>query len=548
MSYIIITISITEYYPKTFNFEDFKFIFSYNQQIFGDEISFMSKNKIIQKIKLEQKDINFSIKVIKKDSLIGICDFILPNKNILTKKVQLYEKECKINMNDSTKRILSINKFNLKINILCNIKYIDKETIKESIQKILVNMNKKINLKYRPNNNFIYSQKSKNFKNNENITDNNQINIDKLKQNKNNNNNKKNLVYNKPRNYINRKISKENTEKYKKSDNSSDDSFNTEEELSNKLEIIDTESSQFVPELIKENPIENISKLEDINEMISITKNNIIQFLTYQQDCYKRLRNSKDIYEKYNKLLKKYCQKYANKIKKIKFLEKKQKINEISKILNKNILTSKLYKILEIKNNEIDLFKEISANYNSEDNIEDNLNINEINNNLNIEKETKRDFNLLVDILRNCIINYVNNEKIMKLIPANILEKYDSIKINDNNANDIEQNCLDISLADNDENLTDDNNNDQGDINKLNYIESNVNDEIDYELDNYLNNFYKENKNIPIIKFKKIHDNNYKYGKIQIIIIEEGNLIKIKDDNGIFTLNKFLELNSIKQN
>ena len=80
MSYIIITISITEYSPQTFNFEDFKFIFSYNQQIFGDEISFMSKNKIIQKIKLEQKDINFSIKVIKKDSLIGICDFILPNK------------------------------------------------------------------------------------------------------------------------------------------------------------------------------------------------------------------------------------------------------------------------------------------------------------------------------------------------------------------------------------------------------------------------------------------------------------------------------------
>ena len=134
----------------------------------------------------------------------------------------------------------------------------------------------------------------------------------------------------------------------------------------------------------------------------------------------------------------------------------------------------------------------------------------------------------------------------MKFIPNEIFEKYDFN--NDNNISDIEKNNLDISLADNDDNIFDNKNDEQNNINELNYVESNVNDEIDYELDNYLKDFYKDNKNIPIIKFKKIHDNNYKYGKIQIIIIEEGDLIKIKDDNGIFTLNKFLELNSIKQN
>ena len=543
MTYIILTINILEYSPKTFNFEDFKFIFSYNQQIYGDEISFISKNKIIQKIKLEQKDINFSIKVIKKDSLIGISNFIIPYKNILSKKVQIYEKESIINMNDSTKRILSIKNFILKINIHCNIKYIDKENTNENNnQKIFVNTNKKLNFKDKSNT--IYSKKSLISKNNDNITDNNQLKIVKIKQNKNNNN----LIYNKPRNYIIKKISKDNKENINNSDNYNDNSFDTEEELIKKIEIIDSEFLKFIPELIKENPIENFSKIEDINEMILITKNNILKFLNYQKDCYKRLRNYIDIYEKYNKLLKKYCQKYANKVKKLKNLEKKQKINEISKILNKNILFSKLYKILEIKNNEIDLFKVLSDNYNynSKDNIEDNLNINEINKNLNIEKETNRDYNLLIDLLKNCVINFEKNEKIMKFIPKEIFEKYDFN--NDNNISDIEKNNLDISLADNDDNIFDNKNDEQSNINELNYVESNVNDEIDYELDNYLKDFYKDNKNIPIIKFKKIHDNNYKYGKIQIIIIEEGDLIKIKDDNGIFTLNKFLELNSIKQN
>ena len=56
----------------------------------------------------------------------------------------------------------------------------------------------------------------------------------------------------------------------------------------------------------------------------------------------------------------------------------------------------------------------------------------------------------------------------------------------------------------------------------------------------------RNNKNIKINKFNKIHDNNYKYGDIQIIIIEEGDKIKIKDDKGIFSLDNFIKLNSNK--
>ena len=88
MSYIIVTINISEYIPTSFNFEGFKFIFS-----FGDVINFYSKNKIIKKIKLEQKDINFSIKVNKKDSLIGICDYTIPYESILLKKFHHMKKD-----------------------------------------------------------------------------------------------------------------------------------------------------------------------------------------------------------------------------------------------------------------------------------------------------------------------------------------------------------------------------------------------------------------------------------------------------------------------
>ena len=185
MSFIIIAIDILEYLPTSFNYENFKFIFSPNKQVFGDEISYFSKNKIIQKIKLEQKDINFSVKVIKRDSLIGISNFIVPYNTILSKKIQKYEKECLINMTDLTKRILSINNINLKIKICCEITYIEKvkEIIKDYKQKFLI-VNKRV---YKSNQN-INSKKTHHFiykKNNNN-------------QEKNLNNN---LVYNKPRNY-----------------------------------------------------------------------------------------------------------------------------------------------------------------------------------------------------------------------------------------------------------------------------------------------------------------------------------------------------------
>jgi hypothetical protein len=276
--------------------------------------------------------------------------------------------------------------------------------------------------------------------------------------------------------------------------------------------------------------------MKDVNEMVLFTKNNIIRFLDYQQEYNDKCKKAIDNYDKYFRLLKKYSQKYANKFKQLKVLEKKEKINEIKKSLNRNALVSNLFRIVDIKNNENELYKEIIGENNKiEDDIdiEENLNINE---NIKVNKKN----NLLTDILNNCIYYNQNNNKIIKAVPKILLDNYKLNYHHQNKEIKNEDNILDISLVDS----IDNNDNDNNISNKLKYVESNIYDEIDFELDDSLKEFYNNNKNINVIKFKKIHDNNYNFGGIQIIIIEEGDKIKIKDDKGVFTLEKFLKKNS----
>jgi hypothetical protein len=291
--------------------------------------------------------------------------------------------------------------------------------------------------------------------------------------------------------------------------------------------------------IIKEYPLDNLTKMKDVNEMVLFTKNNIIRFLDYQQEYNDKCKKAIDNYDKYFRLLKKYSQKYANKYKQLKVLKKKEKINEIKKSLNRNALVSNLFRIVDIKNNENELYKEfIGKNNNIEDDIDidENLNINE---NIKVNKK----YNLLTDILNNCIYYNQNNNKIKKAVPKSLLDNYNLNYHHQNKEIKNEDNILDISLVDSVDNINNDDN-DNNISNKLKYVESNIYDEIDFELDDCLKEFYKNNKNINSIKFKKIHDNNYNFGDIQIIIIEEGDKIKIKDDKGVFTLEKFLKKNS----
>ena len=540
MSYLFLSLEILNYYPSSFDFSEFKFIFSRNKTVYGDEISFISKNKIIQKIKLEQKNINFSIKVIKKDSLIGISNFIIPYNTVLLKRIPAYEKECLINMTESSKRILGLDNDNLKINIRCNIEYVNNIENNSSNKVLHVNRSNKINESII-NKHFIYNTISEN----NNSKDENQYNNNKViledsplkSMNK-----KNNLVYSKPRNFSSKKKSnKYNIKNAISSDDNNDNSYSydTEEELSQKVVFYDEEFSKFVPNLIKEYPLDNLTKMKDVNEMVLFTKNNIIKFLDFQQEYNDKSKKAIDIYDKYFKLLRKYSQKYSNKFKQLKILEKKEKINEIKKSLNRNALASNLFRIVDIKNNENELYKEIiGENNNIEDDIdiEGNLNINE---NIKINKN----YELLTDILNNCIYNNKNNNKIKKVIPKSLLDNYNLNYHHQNKEIKNEDNILDISLVDSIDNINNEENANSI-SNKLKYVESNIYDEIDFELDDCLKEFYNNNKNFNVIKFKKIHDNNYNFGGIQIIIIEEGDKIKIKDDKGVFTLEKFLKMNS----
>lgn len=538
MSYLFLTLEILNYYPSSFNFNEFKFVFSRNKTVYGDEISFISKNKIIQKVKLEQKNINFSIKVIKKDSLIGISNYIIPYNTILLKKMPTYEKECIINMTESSKRILGLDNDNLKINIHCDIDYISSIENDGSKKVLLVNKINKINDSII-NKHFNYNTINENNNNKEkNQYNNNKVFLEDspLK----NMNKKNNIVYSKPINFSSKKKSNKYNIKNaisSEENNDSSYSYDTEEEISKKVVFYDEEFSKFVPNLIKEYPLDNLTKMKDVNEMILFTKNNIIRFLDYQQEYNDKCKKGIDTYDKYFRLLKKYSQKYANKFKQLKVLEKKEKINEIKKSLNRNALASNIFRIAEIKNNENELYKEIiGENNNLEDDIdlEENLNINE---NIKVNKN----YELLTDILNNCIYNNQNNNKIKKVIPKSLLDNYNLNYHHENKEIKNEENALDISLVDNSDNI---NNEDNDNNNKLKYVESNIYDEIDFELDDCLQKFYNKNKKINAIKFKKIHDNNYNFGDIQIIIIEEGDKIKIKDDKGVFTLEKFLKMNS----
>ena len=78
MSQVIATFSIIDFIPNDFNFSDFAFIINSESRDFEQEISPTSKNKISHKFITPKKDAKYSIKVIKKNSLIGISELTIP--------------------------------------------------------------------------------------------------------------------------------------------------------------------------------------------------------------------------------------------------------------------------------------------------------------------------------------------------------------------------------------------------------------------------------------------------------------------------------------
>ena len=556
MSSALITLEISDYIPQNFSYDNFSFIFSSDSHDFEEEISFLSNNSITHKTLLTKKDIRYSIKILRNDSLIGISDFIIPAL-LLNRKDNFFEKICLINMTDSTKRLLFGNTLpsnNLRINIRATINYVqDKDIIRQHNNKIkkpfspknsgfnpkknIIDNNSsspKINNNYNingNNSNFVFNKQqipmSKKIPMKNNLTGNNNTGN---KYNKHQNNNMADVILQQQQN--NNNINKQNnySQKNKKKINESiedpSDISVIDSEISNPILPIDVEFTEFMPKFIEKNPLEQLSQFTDINEMMTYTKNVIDKLLSYQQEYYERLKTSVSLNNRLNELLMKYNEKYRNIVKKVHRLNEETNSNDMRKDAVINVHrteNSNLKQIIPLKIKELKLYQEMCG-----EGIKDiliNYKKDNINNNDSIEAIKRK---VLLKLLKNCMNNYGSIESLYNSDDINEEQKK-RLEILKEELNNIKP---ELQL-DNKENKN----------NELEFVSAENPDELDIKLNQYLSSIYSENR-LPKIIFKKIEQNLYEYGTQKIKVVQEDDMIKIQYEVGTILLENFIEINS----
>ena len=574
MSFALVTLDISDYIPQNFRFDNFSFIFSSDAHDFEDEINYLSRNQIVHKSLLNKKDIRYSIKILRNDSLIGISDFIIPSV-LLTRKEPFFEKVCVINMTDSTKRILFGNlspSNTLRINIKANMQYIQE---KGMVKQNTVGLKKKPfspkntggNLKKKnvPGNlmnnpagmgvnnqagNFIFnkqpipmsiSSRKGGVKNN--LGNNNKI------QNKYGNSNKQNMAdiilqqnqKLKNNNFMNnasintnfnKNINNIATKPDNKNEQIEEDPTDTsvlDEDISQPVQFVDKEFTEFMSKFIEKNPLEQLSQFKDINEMLIYTKNVIDKLLCYQQEYYERLKSSVVLNNRLNELLMKYNEKYRNIVKKVHRLNEETNSNDMRKDAVVNIHrteNSNLKQIIPLKMKELKLYQEMCGEGIQNIPKEEIKNENTNNNKENDEENKKQ--KILMKLLKNCISNY---------------GPLDSLFKDKNISSEEKKNITLLNEKLNSEEKKADNNNVYANEGKLEYVMSENPDNLDIKLNQYLISIYSENR-IPIIVFKKIEGNLYECGSQKISIVDEDNVIKVQYDEGALLLDNFIEINA----
>ena len=565
MTYVGITLQILEYFPQNFNYENFSFIFSSESRDFEKEIAFSSKNSISHKIILPRKNLKYSIKITRNNSLIGISDFIIPFQ-IFTKRETFFNKNCQMTMTDSIRRLIfgNISPNNIKININANLQYLEKgekfmkqnsnnigmkKEIKEkrattpkkfenklnknkygnltTILKISkddkIGMNKKLSedMKKRsnskPNLNSISNNNSLNLK-----IKNHQKNVKEPKKEK-EIKKENNVVCN---NINNNKKEEKEKEKEKNAMVYIDDNSDIDEDLKNNNKTQNNiELIEFINSFKKEHPLEKMDEFNTPYELMIYTRNILNELLNYQINYYSSLNNSINLNKKLNQLLFDYNEKYRLILKKINKIEEDTRKNEIKidLINNKtNIENKSIKQLIPLKQQELDLFKNICALNQNKKIEEEKLNEEQLK---QIEEKKIKDANtqlLLIRILKNIynkygpLNNIINKENSDENEIKNILslsEKYD----------------LPIS--------------EQNEILEMENVICDTPDQVDTQLEMYLKNYYK-NKNGIKINFKKIGNNLYEYGSIKVNIICDNNTIKVKTNSGNVDLDKFIEKNA----
>ena len=399
MSQIILTIEIIDYIPSNFDFTDLHFIFSSGSNDFTNIITYQSKNSISHKIYyIPKKNIRYHIKVTKNNYLIGISDFQIPS-NILQNKTESFSTLCTINMTDSIRRVIfgNISPLNeIKINIKINLQYKKNNSnfiSKKSEPKILKPMKTKTAKMNKIPSQNIFMKKIPPLRNapkNRSLsrtggTYKKMINTNKIIDN--------DTLNEKRLNTINAIINYD-----KDSLENSADSSIIDDDLKNKILPSSSELNDFIPNFVNNKKYENINNLD---EMVQLTKNNLGELLNYQIKYYELIKNSYEKNQKYNKLLIDYNKKYRLTVKKLNEVN-----NEINKVEMKNNLKNNyLLKLLDNKKNELDLFKNIYSVEVNQEEIDEYANEKIIKNNQKKDQDNKTQM-LLLKVLRNISANY----------------------------------------------------------------------------------------------------------------------------------------------
>ena len=552
MSHVGLIIEILEYFPQNFNFDNFSFIFSSESKDFEREISFANKNTISQKIPFPKKNIRYSIKVTKNNSLVGISDFIIP-QNIFSKRETSFDKICQITMTDSIRRLIfgSISPSNsIKICIHSTFQYLEKgekfvqpagsnppakrEEKRSSTPKKYENNLKKMKLGGSSNSNLKLNKDEKKTMNKKLTED-----FKKRSNSKSymNNLSSSGISYNiktknsHPQNSkeIGQMISSNNKKEKIEYEEDKGDTSLIDEDLKNYNSPAPPEFFDFIKNFENNYPLEKLNEFSDPYEMMNYTKNVINELLNYQLNYYNLLSISVNLNRKFNDLLIKYNEKYRLTLKKINKIEEESKKNEIKDEIITDIHRNdfnNLKQLIPLKQAELELYKEMYS-INLDENELQKFSDEQMK---QLEEKKSKDANtqlLLIKVLKN------------------IYEKYGPLNkiLNQSNSDEKEiNNIINLSAKYNlpiSEEVIE-NNEDM----EYQYVSCNNPNDNDNKLEMYLRYFYSQKK-VPKIIFKKLSNNNYEYGTQKVTIKIEGDSIRVKSLGGFLSIDKFIEINSL---
>ena len=555
MSYIGITLQIIEYHPQNFNFENFSFVFSTESRDFEKEISFSSKDPISHKLLIPRKNLKYSIKITRNNSLIGISDFIIPLQ-VFSKKENSFNKYCQLTMTDSIRKLIfgNISSNNIKIHVSANIKYLEKgeKFIKSTISNSHIKKEKKrastpkkfenkFKNKYGNMTTILKLSKDEKSTMNKKVTEdfkkrsstkshinnasgnaslNTKIRLQKKEKEK--EKSKDNIINNK-------KIEKvKDTEKAKEENKiitNIEDTSDIDESLkdNNTQNLSPSEILDFMKSFEKKYPLEKLDEFNDQYELMNHTKKIMNELLNYQQKYYSLLNTSYTLNKKYQNLLLNYNEKFRLTLKKINKIEEESKKNDIKQdiiLTLENNENNNLNQLLNLKQQELQLLKEIYV-IKPKKKEEEKLTEEQIK---QIEEKKNKDHNtqlLLIKVLNNIYNKYGPLNKIITKENSEDNEIKNIINLSEKYNLPISEEVLKME----------------------NVICNNKPEEMDLKLESYLQNFYK-NKKISKIAFKKIGNNLYEYGTLKVTIIFEDNAFKAKTVGGFIGLDKFIEKNS----